>query len=795
MVKNREKLYQAYHAVLSICLTWAFVLVLNQYFLLKVPVILSAALSIVPAILVYLFIVNRKKGISYLIIAAILTLLALILWIIKVNPINWMDGFIQWCEDYNGGSDQYKSYYAYFIIIMSSLAGAIICYLLMKREVTKICLAIVIIVMMFVLSINKINTGKEVVGISIFYILTIVVELYGMIYSKKAGRQDKKEGILYLAPICLALAILSISFPSKPEPIQWTFVKNTYKVLREKIEQLQMDLDYQFGGSSAYFNVAGFTDDDGELNSGNELEQNQKIALQTSGLGAGSQLYLIGSISDQYTGHSWKKSEEIKLQGYKDYYLDYLELFYALSRQDDNTIEKYRFIQKNRIKLVYGNIKTKTVFYPLKSAVVDNNKSYDISDESPQLSFSKRHGKGTNYDIDYIDLNLQGNAFRTMLREADSFNYDNIPSVSEKKAKRLDEYAITTGRMFEPQKMIDNYHKLKERESMIKEYYLQLPEELPYRVRELAQKITVKYDNSYDKLKALEVYLQQYTYSLKTDKVPKNQDFIDYFLFDGKKGYCTSFATAMAVMGRCIGIPTRYVEGFAAKMNEFSTDHYLIRNDSAHAWTEAYINGVGWIPFEATAPFASNRYTKWAEEVQLGGDSDKKPSDYYNQPQISVKPEKEAPITNDEVENDGAIKAGMIFLGIIFIVFVTILFYYNLLRLRYRQTFKKADDNKKMYLQFLRILRLLGKMGFVLEQQETIQMLAYRVKNHYDYEQVSFQGVANIYMRYRYAEASISKEEYKQVELFHDRLYATYQKEHKRYKLWIEEFLFLARGR
>jgi len=791
MLKDREKLYQAYHTVLSMALTWAFVLVLNQYFTLRVPMVLSAVFSFIPVILINIFNLNRKNIISYIVIGCTIPIFALVLWLTKTNLIRWMSDFIYWCTSYNGSKLLYKSYYANFIMLLVAIVGAILFYLLMKKEVTKICLAVIIISTLVILSIGKINVSKTVVGICIFYILTVLVELYGLIYSKRVGRQDKKEGILYLAPICLILAIVAISLPSKPEPIRWTFVKNTYLSIKEKLEQWQLDWNYNFGNGSEFFSLSGFSGEE-KLGNGKELITSDKVNLKASGLSEGTKVYLIGAISDIYTGDSWEKSTDNYVQGEKDYNLDYLEFFYALSRQDEKILENYPFINKSRIILTYDNIKTKSVFFPLKTGRISANNNYQFQDEAPQILFSQRNGKGTSYDIDYIDLNLEGKAFKQMLREADKFTYGNAPLVSAKKVKLLEKYTLTSGRCFDPVAMESNYQKLKEREKIIYEKYVQLPQELPDRVKQLAIKITADYDNNYDKLKALETYLKKYTYSLKTDKVPEGQDFVDFFLFDGQKGYCTSFATAMAVMGRCIGVPTRYVEGFSAQMNEMNKDKYIIRSNRAHAWAEAYIKGVGWIPFEATAPYSDNRYTKWSDRVTNSDSTGNNSSNNNNHPQVTNQPEKVTPVKQGQKDNNGVLKLCIIFVAVVFSLLLTILIYYNLLRLRYKSEFKKADYSKKMYMQFLRILRLLCKMGFVLEQQETIQMLANRVKEHYKYDQVVFQDIANIYMRYRYAQTAVTEHECKRVKQFHDGIYNQYKKGEKQYRIWIEEFAFLA---
>jgi transglutaminase-like putative cysteine protease len=96
--------------------------------------------------------------------------------------------------------------------------------------------------------------------------------------------------------------------------------------------------------------------------------------------------------------------------------------------------------------------------------------------------------------------------------------------------------------------------------------------------------------------------LSRYTYSLNVEAPPENFDFVEYFLYT-KTGYCTYFASTMAVLARLNGVPARYVEGFMVNVpNSPDGDKTVsVTGKSAHAWCEVYINGIGWIPIDATA--------------------------------------------------------------------------------------------------------------------------------------------------------------------------------------------------
>lgn len=131
--------------------------------------------------------------------------------------------------------------------------------------------------------------------------------------------------------------------------------------------------------------------------------------------------------------------------------------------------------------------------------------------------------------------------------------------------------------------------------------YTTVPDSLPDRVRTLTKDITANAASTLDKASAIQAFLQQnYAYTKVETKVPRAEaDFVDAFLFEQKQGYCVHFSTAMAVMLRTQGIPTRWVKGFAPGESS-APGQYTVRASDAHAWVEVYEPSMGWIPFEAT---------------------------------------------------------------------------------------------------------------------------------------------------------------------------------------------------
>jgi transglutaminase-like putative cysteine protease len=109
--------------------------------------------------------------------------------------------------------------------------------------------------------------------------------------------------------------------------------------------------------------------------------------------------------------------------------------------------------------------------------------------------------------------------------------------------------------------------------------------------------------NPYDQAKAIESWFLakgRFTYTLTPPPAPAGVRPLDYFLFTSKKGFCQDFSTAMNVMLRTLGIPSRQISGFGQGVFDEKTRRYLVNSLDAHSWVEAYFPGYGWIPFEAT---------------------------------------------------------------------------------------------------------------------------------------------------------------------------------------------------
>jgi len=132
----------------------------------------------------------------------------------------------------------------------------------------------------------------------------------------------------------------------------------------------------------------------------------------------------------------------------------------------------------------------------------------------------------------------------------------------------------------------------------VRYYVEQLPANLDSRIYSLARDITRGAATPYDKAVAVQNYLRKnYVYRL-TGPSDRSEAPLEGFLLNTKAGHCEFFASAMAVLLRCAGVPARIASGFrGGEWNEFG-GFYAIRQDFAHVWTEVLFPDFGWVAFD-----------------------------------------------------------------------------------------------------------------------------------------------------------------------------------------------------
>lgn len=113
-------------------------------------------------------------------------------------------------------------------------------------------------------------------------------------------------------------------------------------------------------------------------------------------------------------------------------------------------------------------------------------------------------------------------------------------------------------------------------------------------------------------------------YTTNPGRLPFGKDYLDYFLFENKKGYCEHYATASTILLRLKNIPARYAAGYAVSPDQFikkvkrdstgkiKKTYYVaeVHDHDAHAWSEIYKDGTGWVPVDMTKALPESNRAK-----------------------------------------------------------------------------------------------------------------------------------------------------------------------------------------
>lgn len=148
--------------------------------------------------------------------------------------------------------------------------------------------------------------------------------------------------------------------------------------------------------------------------------------------------------------------------------------------------------------------------------------------------------------------------------------------------------------------------------------YLQVPESITDRTRELSDQLAVGVPTTYDYILAVQAWLAQHVkYDLYAPVPAQGHDAVDDFLFESQRGFCEQIATATVMLLRLQGIPARLATGYVPSERDPITGVWISRARDAHAWVEVRFPNLGWVPFDPTAdvPLAGQ-----SVNATIGGD-------------------------------------------------------------------------------------------------------------------------------------------------------------------------------
>lgn len=191
-----------------------------------------------------------------------------------------------------------------------------------------------------------------------------------------------------------------------------------------------------------------------------------------------------------------------------------------------------------------------------------------------------------------------------------------------------------------------------ERTGLVADEFLELPEDLPPLVSELAARVSEDGTSKYRKARALQSWFRsEFTYSLDRADSVGNDQLVAFLDESGRVGYCEQFAASMAVMARTLNIPSRVAVGFLQPRG-LGGDMWEFSAHDLHAWPELFFPGSGWVRFEPTPAGRASGVPEHSEDEFDQAEEEQAAEEPLPTPEPSEEPE--APTSPTPVEEPAA---------------------------------------------------------------------------------------------------------------------------------------------
>ncbi len=721
--KHPLKIYETLHSAL---ISISLMLVFNTAFRLAIsPVITVVYVAFFSILSVILFGRQIRQRVFFAASAAAAVMM--MLFIASGGNLIRMGAnagrFIKWSYDYMAG---YENLHSLFTPLLSILFSLLITLYVYYFIVVRSTFLPVLAAASIIIGIQHIyELPSEYVGFTMLLLLMIIQYMKianGRINTVNPGKYAPLSYLsMWIVPICILSMFLAIRIPESKSPVQWRW-------LDSKLNRLMGIQGYTY---LTEFDFSRFTSEpqaeEDEVILGGNLEPDSNVVLRVS---APRFMYLKGSSRDFYTGNSWVATDKSVIAAddpSNSVHADTLAMVEGLQQVDSSLIIVSQLFYSDKVTVKFENLQTKSIFVPAK--IYDINfsltaRDYIFSNTNGILLSKKLNKKGFTYTVSVFTPKYSSDDLKNLLRKSGTASYEGFES--------------------------------KYTDSAYLERFLQLPGFLPERISELAVIITEGADNDYDKAKAVERFLtSNYTYTLSPGKSPPDRDFVDHFLFPLKKGYCTYFASAMTVLVRSLGIPARYVEGYMLPPASDKEKIYTVTNKLAHAWTEVYFEGYGWLPFEPTAAFNSLFYSyppakaENAENNPITGSYEEYLEEFLEEEYIGELP---------SGENRAVVFYVFIPIGIILVMALVAILFNNRRQMLRKWLFSRmtpADSITGMYHQ---MIKRLGALGFPMLSHETADEYLKRIasaglKDENSKFLSEFKKTTDLFVKARYGSA------------------------------------------
>lgn len=608
------------------------------------------------------------------------------------------------------------------------------------------------------------------------------------------NRKSSAGKLVCMMPVVCITVLLLLVLPYSDKPLNWRAVYDRVVDLFDGEDVPPIDI------SNEIVSFVGYSENV-NLN-GNRVDVSRET-LKITMLGNKEHIYLAGTVKNTYTGAGWIETlSERNYQGnFKEYQLDAAELLYAMYRAEIIVPYKYGVADKNvwylryrELTVEYDGMRSASLFRPSKMALLSPIKyEGDLIDSTEDIGFSVRQKADTSYTLGFFSMNRSWREAKKLINEQSQYVYDTLSKEEYEKFK----YEVHEDYPEVDLPDTEDFEKeLRERADYIRANYLEVPANIVERMTWLAGEIVEGCETDYDKMERIVRYLSYYTYTKTPGTVPIGKDVVEYFLFESGRGYCTHFASAAAILGRCAGIPTRLVQGYLLDANRAKQfGEYTVNEMQAHAWLECYFEGVGWLIFDPTPGNEDMLYQDWeipSHISQTGGNykpvnpdgsigettteaetSESEPDEEESSEDetTKVKTADTTTATSDNPAGDKPYKklseaqkrAIIISLVIIALVAFVVIVIETDRRSReaFWKRYEKASYGDRLMTDMILVLWILKKEGHPIEGHETLTEYIDRISVKYPEKSELLMEICGLYQKARYGDKrSITEEEH-----------------------------------
>ncbi|MCK5129277.1 MAG: transglutaminase domain-containing protein [Clostridiales bacterium] len=678
-------------------------------------VLLTFVWSLLFVLIFYLIFVNKK--LSIVVFSIILVALPIVFFLLDATVQSEVLNFFNASKQFLFDNAPLSLEYTNLLCILSILIISLIIYIP--------TLAFSFFPATLIICITLVILQWDQRGLSILYETSIVFGCLLVFFAHglkpKPGENIKTVRNLnsaWLIPVAALLVIMLVSLANgKKLDSKWEWLSLRTNIIGDYISE--------FTGNTrerTIFNISsvGYQPLNNRLGGPVELSDKEIMYVQTD-----RPVLLIGNIKNTYTGNSWIDDSDsyryrfnLKNENVKD------QVFSLYLPQGD--ARNPLFFRKVDVSISPISNGSSTLFTPFRTMKVSADKMLTMIPSFNTIGevFSSRNiesGIGYKIKVDFL------------LYEAASFeNY-----VKKVQSNLSDDYS--------------NQRELIDRN------FTKVAENIPASVHETVLKITEDVESDYLKAVAIMEYLEDgFTYTLSPDIPPEDMGFVEHFL-ETKRGYCTYFASAMAVMARSAGIPSRYVEGFRTDPKAQPHLPQVITGKNAHAWAEVYIEGFGWIPFEPE--------TRTNNQIVSSGETIPFEEEFFNEEFVE---EVDVPI--EQPTTSMPIVAIIITISTIVLLFAALLVI-SRIRLSLFAVKKRYKNNNEIVVFYYKtILKLFSYYKYDKPPGTTLNAHAIMVDEWLNLYGYKYQKVAEVISKMIYAQQDLTDKDMLSIFTYHKAL-------------------------